>query len=146
MGTYATRDEMIARYGEDAIRRLTDRQKVLGAIDDTTLFAAMDAANSRVAGAVMAGGYTYGFADPLLTAHACTIAYWSLFTGERTQDLTDSYNAAIADLNAIARRTLVLAVTSADTPAPASIQGGIRTLPFSGSTLSGYTGVRSVWP
>lgn len=134
---------MIARYGEDAIRRLTDRRKDLGTIDDTTLSAAMDAANSRVSAAVMAGGYPNGFIDPLLTAHACTVAYWSLFTGERTQDLNDSYAAAIADLNAIGKRTMVLAVTEAAT-APASIQGGTRSLPFSGDTLTAYTGVRHV--
>lgn len=132
---------MIARYGEDAIRRLTDRRKGLGAIDDSTLTPAMDSANSRVAGAVMAGGYAYGFTDPLLTAHACTIAYWSLFTGERTSDLDRSYDAAIADLNRIAKRDLVLSVLE-EVSRPVSIQGGSRTLPDS----SAYTGLLGVRP
>jgi len=148
--TYATRDSMLARYGERTLRELTDKDRQLGVIVDETLNQALVFGNGRVDGALLAGGHALPLSavDPVLRRHAESLARWTLSTGERPQNVVDDYDAAIGDLDLVAKRKWFPAGTvqtndSGGTTA-SSVAGGTRTMRFGAGDITAYQGMRDV--
>lgn len=94
---YATRDDMVARFGEGEVISLTDRGRT-GAIDDGVLMAALADAGATIDGYI-GGRYTLPLGTPpkILTGYACDIARYLLSGSGRmvTEDCRDRYRDAI---------------------------------------------------
>lgn len=99
--TYATRQDMIDRYGEADLIRMTDRAGALDAIDETVLATALDDAAAEING-YLRKRYDLPL-DPvprILTTMACDIAFYRLL-GTQASDVSQAgtfYNSAIAYL------------------------------------------------
>lgn len=106
MAAYATALDMVARYGEADLIRLTDRAGTLGGIDADVLTTALDDATAEING-WLAKRYAdrLPFADPprVLTAHACTIAWYRLQGAQADQGSERMHEAALRFLRAVAR-------------------------------------------
>lgn len=100
---YATQQNMIDRYGSKEMIRLTDRASPpAGAIDAAVMSQALASADA-LANSYIAARVTTPL-DPVplaLTDAVCAIARYKLFTGVRSQDVTDDFNGAVKWLAAV---------------------------------------------
>jgi phage gp36-like protein len=141
---YATKQDMIDRYGEAELIDLSDRAGALDAIDDGVLATAIDDAEAEING-YLSGRYTLPFPSipRILTRHACTIARYNLL-GDRAADVdqaTTTYKAAIAFLKLAASGDVSLGdETAADSAASSSSGPRAQAKPavFDDKSLEGY--------
>lgn len=108
--SYATRDDMVARFGHREVMMLTDRD-LTGDIDDTVLFDALAAASSEIDG-YLGGRYRLPLnpAPNVLTVYACDIARYRLCGAEspETELILRRYELAIKFLERVAKGDITL--------------------------------------
>lgn len=143
--SYATIDDMTARYGSDELMRLTDRDGALDGIDTGRLQIALDDAAAEINGHI-AKAVTLPLADPprILTTYACDIAFYRLHDLRGTGDIPEPrrrYDAALSYLTRVSRGDLSLGDETAGdgvqvSPGPVYHGGGQRHM--TRDTLRGY--------
>ncbi|PIJ41592.1 DUF1320 domain-containing protein [Serratia sp. OPWLW2] len=101
---YATRDDMVIRFGEREVISLTDLTYT-GAIDDQVLAGGLSAASGEINGYI-AGRYRLPLPKlpPILKGIACDIARYRLTGTERvcSEEIRDRYRDAIRYLEGVA--------------------------------------------
>lgn len=138
---YATKQEMIDRYGAAALVELTDRaEPYTGAIVDTVLDQALADAAALIDSYVCAR-YALPLAvrPPVLVPHACAIAWHALHRDRRPDEVRQSYEDALRFLRALADGIAQLAVSGAQppsAPADARVEGPERI--FSRASMEVY--------
>lgn len=117
---YATRDEMVTRFGEGEVIALTDRV-FAGAVDETVLAGALEAAGVEIDGYI-SSRYQLPLAQPpkILTGYACDIARYRLCgSGTRvTDDIRDRYRDAVKFLELVAGGKVTLGGMPDGAPMP----------------------------
>lgn len=107
---YATRDDMVKRFGEKEVIALTDRDYT-GLIDDAVLDEALAAAGVEVDGYI-GGRYPLPLAQPpkILTGYACDIARYRLCGSgtQLTEDIRDRFRDAVRFLELAASGKVTL--------------------------------------
>lgn len=97
-----TRKDMIERFGEAELVRLTDRSHS-GQIADSVLETAMDDAVSEASGYLNAAGIALPVTSRTLTVKVCDIARYYLHEDATTQIVEDRYRQAVAWLKELAK-------------------------------------------
>ncbi|MCP2041776.1 phage gp36-like protein [Neisseria sp. HSC-16F19] len=102
--SYATVEDMAARFGESVLIQLTDLAR-RGQVDTAAAQMALDDATAEMDGYL--ARYTRPFATVprILTVYCCDIARYRLATGMRqlTDDVQSRYDAAVAYLRLVAK-------------------------------------------
>jgi phage gp36-like protein len=139
---YASKQEMIDRFGQDELIQLTDRSNPpTGAIVDSVLDAALADADAEINGYLQAR-YTLPLASvPLLVSRlARDIARYFLYDDQVPETIGDRYRAAVKTLDQISKGVIQLGLDQAgqSTPATASPETVADTPVFSTDTLADY--------
>jgi phage gp36-like protein len=117
--TYATRADMVSRFGEDEVRLMTDIAPIRAdAIVDSVLDQALADASAEIDG-YLAGRYTLPLTTvpAILTRTCCDVARYFLQTQEAGPQVKARYEAATKWLMAVARGDIVLGIDAAgETP------------------------------
>lgn len=118
--TYATQQDMIDRFGEEALIELTDKAN-LGVIDATVMASALEDADAEI-NTYLEGRYTLPLASasPILTRFACDIARYQLFDTRASEQVIQRYKDAITFLKSIANGTASLGLDSLSAEIPAT--------------------------
>jgi phage gp36-like protein len=140
MTYYATKQDLIDRFGADELIQLTDRTNA-GVIDDAVLDRALDDADREI-NAHVAARYVLPFASPppILTRLAADIARYFLYEDRATDQVKDRYNAAVRLLRSVSTGAATLG-PDAGHQAPAAAGGPEVAAPervFSRDTLVDY--------
>lgn len=105
MTPYATKAEMVERFGEQELIELTDRNGTAGAIVDSVLDAALADASADIDG-YLGGRYPLPLAvvPKVLNRHACDLARYYLYDNrlDDTHPAARRYKAAIRLLEQVA--------------------------------------------
>lgn len=138
---YATKQDLIDRYGAEDIVQLTDHSHT-GGIDDDVLNRALADADAEING-YLAARYTLPLTDtpPLVKRIGCEIAYYLLFRGGATELALDRYTKAAAVLRGLSNGSVSLGLNSAGTAEPGTESAVESSAPgriFTGETLEGY--------
>ncbi|MCW3479735.1 DUF1320 domain-containing protein [Neisseriaceae bacterium JH1-16] len=119
---YATRDDMVVRFGELEVIQLADREET-GQIDDTVLSGALEAASVEIDG-YLGGRYPLPFAEPpkILTGYACDIARYRLCGSgtQLTEDIRNRFDDAKRFLEMAGAGKITLGGMPGGGPAPVS--------------------------
>lgn len=117
---YATRDDMVKRFGEKEVIVLTDREYT-GQIDDVVLTEALASAGVEIDGYI-GGRYPLPLETPpkILCGYTCDIARYRLCgSGTRmTDDIRDRYRDAVRFLELAATGKVTLGGMPGGGPAP----------------------------
>ncbi len=117
---YATRDDMVTRFGEREVIALTDRDYA-GQINDTVLTEALVNATAEIDG-YLGGRYPLPMATPpkILTGYACDIARYRMCGADavETELIRDRYKDAIRFLELVAAGRVTLGGMPGGGPAP----------------------------
>lgn len=117
---YATRDDMVSRFGEKEVIALSDRDYA-GQVDEAVLGAALAAAGVEIDG-YLGGRYALPLATPpkILTGYACDIARYRLCGSgtQLTEDIRDRYRDAVRFLELAAAGKVTLGGMPGGGPAP----------------------------
>lgn len=138
--TYAKRQDLVDRFGQQELLELTDKANQ-GSINDTAVTRALTDADANINGAI-AGRYVLPLPSTpvMLVRIACDIARYYLYDDKATEQVTKRYNDATAQLNAIGAGTLSMGLDAGgveDQPAgSAAITANGRV--FSAGNLSDY--------
>ncbi len=105
--TYATQDDMVARFGETELVQLTDDAET-GEIGPRLAVALADA--DQVINGYAAGTYAVPLSPvpDLVTRWACDIARYFLHRDGVTEPVEKNYKAAVAGLKDVAKGDLIL--------------------------------------
>ncbi|OHX21241.1 gp436 family protein [Chromobacterium sphagni] len=107
---YATRDDMLQRFGEKEVISLTDRE-YSGQVDDPLLADALADAGVEIDGYI-GGRYPLPLAQPpkILAGYACDIARYRLCGSgtQLTEDIRDRYRDAVRFLELVAAGKVTL--------------------------------------
>lgn len=143
---FATKDDMVRRFGQREVIQLTDRE-FTGAIDDQVLQSALDAADAEVCGYLASRYQLPLVATPrLLVDYACDIARYRL-TGtevQSTPDIETRYNHAVRYLGKVAVGDIGLGIDTQGAPVDNQVNtvksaratAGRRR--FNADTMAGY--------
>jgi len=139
---YATRQEMIDRFGEAELIQLTDRAEPLtNAIVDSVLDAALADADSEINGYLQAR-YSLPLATvPLLVQKLSrTIARYNLYDKFAPEKIEKDYNQAMSTLKLISNGGVQLGLDEAggSTPSTAAPETQADAAVFTPATLSNY--------
>ncbi len=139
--TYATKQDLIERFGEDELVDLTDRaEPPAGAIDEAVLGEALATADGQIE-AHLRVRYAVPVAPvpDLLVGVAADIARYRLYTDNPPEVVSDRHKAAMKTLGDLARGIITLDATAAT---EASSGGSVRiSTPdrvFTSKTLKGF--------
>ncbi len=138
--TYATRQDLVERFGQQELLELTDKTNQ-GSIDDTAVTRALTDADAQINGAI-AGRYDLPLPSTpvVLKRIACDIARYYLYDDKATEQVTKRYNDAVTQVNAIGAGTLSMGLDASgveDQPAgSAAVTANDRV--FGASNLSDY--------
>lgn len=141
--SYATKQHMIDRFGEDHLIQLTDRAATpTGEIDDTVLQAALDAADQEI-DSLVAVRYKVPLnpVPELIKSYACDIARHKLHRFEPPEGVIKEKDAAMKALREIGSGIRVLNADGVEPAAPAVTTAPAVTGPervFSRDNLKGY--------
>jgi len=140
--TYATRQGMIDRFGEDELIQLTDRATpTTDMIDDTVLNAALNDADSEINSYIQAR-YPLPLASiPLqISRIARDIARYYLYDDSVTETVEKRYKEALKTLEQIAKGIVHLGLDPVGdtTPSSASPETSANAPVFSQERLAGY--------
>lgn len=140
--TYATQDDLVKRYGEDALRDLTDRAAPpAGAIDADVVTLALEDADAAIDG-YLKGRYALPLTavPPLLRDLAQAIAVYKLHRDSVAGKIRDDYTDALKTLDLISKGTIRLDVAGIEPAASGS--SGVRTTdrdrPLTNQNLRGF--------
>ena len=140
--SYATRQGMIDRFGEDELIQLTDRATPpLGVIDDTVLDAALNDADAEINGYIQARYPLPLASTPLLLSRiARDIARYYLYDDAVTEAVENRYKEALKTLERIAKGVVHLGLdpVGETTPSSASPETSADAPVFSQDSLAGY--------
>lgn len=120
--SYTTKQEMIDEFGESELVQLTDIDTpATGAIDDTRLAQALDAADVTING-YLAGRYALPFASPpaILGQLARDIARYRLYKDHPSEEVANRHDKAIKFLTLTASGKVSLGVDAAGAEAPSA--------------------------
>jgi phage gp36-like protein len=142
---FATKADMLARFGSREVVALTDRTNV-GVVDDTVMQQGLDAADAEIC-SYLSGRYVLPFLSvpkPLI-GYACDIARFRL-TGTEvtcTDDIQSRYDYAVKYLRMVAKGdvTLGVDVTGAQVggvPAASGIRVAGKGRRFNDDTMAGF--------
>lgn len=139
--SYATKQDLIERYGQDELIQLTDRATPpAGVIDDAVLTQALLDADAEINGYLQAR-YTLplGSTPELIKRVACIIARYNLYEDVATDEVRRRYEDAVRMLKSISRGEINLGVDAATGPATtAGPDVMTRSRVFTDSTLKDY--------
>lgn len=135
---YATKQDMIDRYGEEPLIELTDRaDPPEGVIDDAVLDAALIDASATIDGYIMRRYELPLSGVPLVVkGHCMTIAWYRLHRGVHTEETRADYNDALGFLRELSTGMALLDVGGTE---PASANAQVRAV-SSGRTFSRQKG------
>lgn len=94
---YATKQQMIDRFGEDELVQLSNRDdRTSDIVQDVVLDLALDDASAEI-DAVLSGKFNTPIADPpaALVRVACEIARYHLYSSDAPEDIEKKYQAAV---------------------------------------------------
>lgn len=116
---YATRDDMISRFGEEEIRLLTDRDGSAGAIVDAVLDQALADASAEIDGYI-GGRYSLPLATvpDVLVRLCCDMARYLLHDERAPEQLQKRYEACLKFLIRLGTGELSLGVLDASDTGP----------------------------
>ncbi|MBI2801241.1 MAG: DUF1320 domain-containing protein [Gammaproteobacteria bacterium] len=138
--TYATKEDLIERFGEDEILQLTDELQQ-GDVDDLKLTRALADADADING-YLAGRYTLPLAStpPVIKRLACAIARYHLYNKTAPDTVESRYKEAIRTLEGIAKGIIGIGLDAVGvTVAPASAPDfSVGERVFSAGTLKDY--------
>ncbi len=142
--SYASKQEMIDRFGSDELIQLTDRATPpAGVIDDTVLNAALADADDEINGYLQAK-YTLPLASvPLLIKKlARTICRYNLYDDLPPEHIESRYTGAIKTLEGIARGLMHLGLDNTGKPTPETSMPETKADPavFTPDSVSGFIG------
>ena len=138
--TYATQQNMIARFGQEELTELTDRDNA-GVIDATVLGQALADANTEI-DSYLASVCTLPLTTvpPRLIKIAADIARYELYGARCTDQVRQRYTDAIAYLKLVVAGTVSLGLDALNQPV--AEVGGVgmnaKTPVFNGDALSDY--------
>jgi phage gp36-like protein len=112
MSAYALQADMVARFGEQELIQLTDREN-REAIVSEVLERALDDAEAEI-NSYLSTRYQLPFLDPpaVLKRLACDIARYCLYDERATETVTQRYEAAVKMLRAFADGKATLGLLS----------------------------------
>jgi len=118
---YATRDDMISRFGDEEIRLLTDRDGSAGAIVDAVLDQALADASAEIDGYI-GGRYSLPLATvpDVLVRLCCDIARYLLHDERAPEQLQARYEACLKFLTRLGTGELSLGVLDASETGPSA--------------------------
>lgn len=140
---FATKADMIARFGDREVIALTNRSNT-GTIDDAVLQGGLDTADGEISG-YLASRYSLPMASVprLLTGYACDIARYRLCGAavQCTDDIEERYKMAVRFLEKVAMGQIALGVDATGAVVNAGgndiqVSAGVRR--FDADTLTGY--------
>lgn len=139
--TYATQQELIDRYGEQALVMLTDRAPIAtGAIDSDVVAKALSDADELIDG-YLSTRYALPLASvpPLVAQLARVIAYWMLHLTEPDTKTTKAYDNALRRLRDIASGAMRIPAAGLEpaTTNAGGVQMTSRERPFTEATMKG---------
>lgn len=113
---YAIRTDMEARYGEEELIQLTDRDN-LGQINDAVLTQALTDADDEI-NAYLAGRYSVPVTPvpKVLTRVACAIARYRLYDAAAPERVAKDYEADVRFLRDVANGVVKLGVDASQQP------------------------------
>lgn len=143
---FATKNDMVSRFGEKEVIQITDRD-YNGTIDDVVLQRGLNSADAEISG-YLAGRYALPFAvvPQMLVDYACDIARYRL-TGTEvtcTPDIETRYGQAVKYLTLVGQGKISLGIDTAGAVVggPAATGSSIRTQSgtrrFNADTMAGY--------
>lgn len=139
---YATRSDMVSRFGEKETRLITDVDGT-GNINEDVLGYALRAASDEIDGYI-AGRYTLPLVTvpPILTGIACDITRYRLTGTERVceEEIRDRYRDGIRYLEKVAKGDVTLGAASSGGAAVPSSSVGIMFTAGSNNWSRGRTG------
>ncbi|GGI81688.1 hypothetical protein GCM10007978_19420 [Shewanella hanedai] len=112
-GVYATSGQMIARFGEDELISLTDRDGSVGGIASNVLDVAIKDATALING-YLAGRYTLPLATPpaMLERLCCDIARYGLYDNGASEQVSKRFDDAVRFLEMVAAGKITLGITT----------------------------------
>lgn len=116
--SYAGKQDMIDRYGDQELIQLTDRATPpTGVIDDTVLNRALADADAEIGG-YLQSRYTLPLSPvpAVIVKLACVIARYNLYEDAATEEVRRRYEDARRTLEAIAKGLVSLGVDAATGP------------------------------
>jgi len=142
--SYASKQDMIDRFGSDELIQLTDRATPpAGVIDDVVLNAAMADADDEING-YLQSKYTLPLATvPLLIKKlARAISRYNLYDDLPPEHVENQYKSAIKTLEGIARGLMHIGPDNANVVTPETSMPETKADPevFTPDSVSGFTG------
>ncbi|MEQ8747349.1 DUF1320 domain-containing protein [Pyruvatibacter sp.] len=140
--TYATKQDLIDRFGAEELEQLTDRDGTADAIVDSVLTRALEDADAKI-NSYLSGHYTLPLSDPpdVLERTAADMARYYLYQDGAPEQVQKAFDHAIAYLRDVAAGKARLGDQDAPGDAPTS-DGGPRInadpAVFSKDTLADY--------
>lgn len=139
---YATRQNMVDRFGEEELVQLTDRKDPpAGVIDDTVLTKAIDDASAMIDG-YLQSRYTLPLANVPVTLvrTACDVARYYLYEDAFTDAVEQRYKDAVKFLTALTRGETGMGLDSGNNASPVTGTPDYqaRDRVFSDDTLDSY--------
>jgi phage gp36-like protein len=119
--SYATKADLIARFGQDELIKCTDRtNRPPTTIDDDAVGRALDDADGEINGYLASGGIVTPMAAPpsVLVAKACAMARYLLHKDMATDKIRADYEDARSWLRDVAAGRVKLGDVSAPAKAP----------------------------
>ncbi|TVP08815.1 gp436 family protein [Shewanella sp. KCT] len=115
---YATAEQMIARFGEQELTALTDRDGTVGGVVMAALDTAINDASALIDG-YLAGRYALPLAHPLpaLTRICCDMARYGLYDDAVSDAVAKRNDDAVRFLEKVAQGSITLGVSSEGTQA-----------------------------
>ena len=124
---YATVADLVAEFGEDEVRDLTDRASPpAGEIDAAVAGRALTRAETTVNG-YLASRYTLPAPADAVRGYVLDLARGYLYVNTMPETVKNRYDAAMRDLKDIGQGLMALPVAPASEPTPAGAGMAVRT-------------------
>lgn len=113
VSVYASSAQMVARFGEDELVSLTDRDGTAGAIVARVLDVALNDATALING-YLAGRYTLPLPTPpaMLERLCCDIARYGLYDNGASEQVSKRFDDAVRFLEKVAAGKITLGITT----------------------------------
>ena len=140
--SYATKQDMIDRFGETELVQITNPEdRSAETINDARLNQALADADAEIDGYLI-GRYTLPLASTpvVLKRSACDIARYYLYDDRATEQVTKRYDGVVTFLKSVAKGDIALSLIEAqeDTPAAAGVEIAADPRVFTRDSLKDY--------